>query len=210
MLAIAKEMNLSETSFVSTSDKSDFRARYFTPAEEIPLAGHPTIATIHVLVEAGRIDLAGESTKVSLELQVGPIAVEIIAREGVVEQIVMTQKKPQFMQIHDAELVMPVFGLTTDDALPDMPIQTVSTGTPQLMIAVKDHDVLQRIRMDHSAYLALRERSDFFSPTSSVWVVPRKRAIPLRAILVPHLTLWKTPSPVQQPVAWLPTYGNMV
>ena len=156
MLAIAKEMNLSETSFVSTSDKSDFRARYFTPAEEIPLAGHPTIATIHALVEAGRIELVGESTKVSLELQVGPIAVEIIAREGVVEQIVMTQKKPQFMQIHDAELVMPVFGLTTDDALPDMPIQTVSTGTPQLMIAVKDHDTAtNEYEWITAAYLAL-------------------------------------------------------
>ena len=164
MLAIAKEMNLSETSFVSTSDKSDFRARYFTPAEEIPLAGHPTIATIHALVEAGRIELAGESTKVSLELQVGPIDVEIIAREGVVEQIVMTQKKPQFLETHAPEVVMPIFGLSASDALPDMPIQTVSTGTPQLMIAVKGHDVLQRIRMDHSAYLALRERSDFFSP----------------------------------------------
>ena len=57
MLAIAREMNLAETAFVMRSDKADFRARYFTPALEIPLAGHPTIATVHALVESGRLPL---------------------------------------------------------------------------------------------------------------------------------------------------------
>jgi len=55
MQALALEMNLSETSFVSASSKANFRFRYFTPAEEIPLAGHPTIATIHSLLADGRI-----------------------------------------------------------------------------------------------------------------------------------------------------------
>ena len=55
MQALALEMNLSETSFVSASSKANFRFRYFTPAEEIPLAGHPTIATIHSLLAYGRI-----------------------------------------------------------------------------------------------------------------------------------------------------------
>ena len=54
-LAIAREMNLSETSFVVRSDVADFGARYFTPAEEIPLAGHPTIATVFALIDAGRL-----------------------------------------------------------------------------------------------------------------------------------------------------------
>ncbi|KAA3645858.1 MAG: PhzF family phenazine biosynthesis protein [Chloroflexi bacterium] len=164
MLAIAKEMNLSETSFVSASEKADFRVRYFTPAEEIPLAGHPTIATTYALVQAGRIDLTGKLTKISLEMQVGPIDVEIIAQEGKVEKIVMTQMKPQFLGTHDAEKVMPVFDLTPDDVLDGTPIQTVSTGTPQLMIAVRDHDVLRHINMDHAAYAALRKEGDFFSP----------------------------------------------
>ncbi|HSE39582.1 MAG TPA: PhzF family phenazine biosynthesis isomerase, partial [Acidobacteriota bacterium] len=53
MQQIALENNLSETSFVLRSNVADFRARYFTPAEEIPLAGHPTIATIHLLFETG-------------------------------------------------------------------------------------------------------------------------------------------------------------
>ena len=55
MLAIAKEMNLSETAFVRNSAIADFGVRYFTPAEEIPLAGHPTIATSFALVDLGRL-----------------------------------------------------------------------------------------------------------------------------------------------------------
>src|SRR5215510_14136270 len=54
-LAIAHEMNLSETAFVVQSSVADFGARYFTPAEEIPLAGHPTIATTWALIEAGKL-----------------------------------------------------------------------------------------------------------------------------------------------------------
>jgi len=71
MLAIAREMNLSETSFVRRSDIADFGVRYFTPAEEIPLAGHPTIATAFALVDSGRLQLTGDLTTITLELQVG-------------------------------------------------------------------------------------------------------------------------------------------
>src|SRR6476619_3627785 len=62
MLAIAREMNLSETSFVVRSSVADVGARYFTPAEEIPMAGHPTIATIFALAETGRLALTGAQT----------------------------------------------------------------------------------------------------------------------------------------------------
>ena len=55
MQQIAREMNLSETAFVFASEAADFKCRYFTPAEEVPLAGHPTIATVHALRERGAI-----------------------------------------------------------------------------------------------------------------------------------------------------------
>lgn len=164
MQAIAREMNLSETAFVLESGKADFGARYFTPAEEIPMAGHPTIATIFALVDTGRIILNDPVTTITLELRVGPIPVDIYAPQGRVEQIVMSQKAPQFLATYDSADVLPVFGLRPDDALPNVPVQTVSTGTPQLMIAVRDLDALRRIQVDNAAYVALRARSDFFSP----------------------------------------------
>jgi trans-2,3-dihydro-3-hydroxyanthranilate isomerase len=164
MLAIAKEMNLSEKAFVRRSAIADVGARYFTPAEEIPMAGHPTIATIFALVETGRLTLSGEYTTFTLELPVGPIPIEVYAPAGRVERIVMTQKKPQFLTIHDPAQVMPAFGLTEADLLSGMPVQTVSTGTPQLMIPVRNHEVLRRIQLNIPLYSDLRATSDFFSP----------------------------------------------
>lgn len=164
MLAMAREMNLSESSFIRRSQVADFGARYFTPAEEIPLAGHPTIATVHALIDSGRLDLTGDYRHLSLELKVGPIDVEIFARDGKVRQIVMSQKKPEFLVIYSAARVMPLFGLTAEDALPEAPIQTVSTGTPQLMIPVKSLDALQRAQIYASAYSQFRAMADFFSP----------------------------------------------
>jgi trans-2,3-dihydro-3-hydroxyanthranilate isomerase len=164
MQAIAREMNLSETAFVMRSTIADFGIRYFTPAEEIPLAGHPTIATSFALIETGRIALQGTHTTLKLELRVGVIGVEIESGQGNVQNIVMSQKKPQFLATYDPAEVLPVFGLIVDDALPGAPIQTVSTGTPQIMIPVRDLDCLRRIQLNIPAYNDLRARSDFFSP----------------------------------------------
>ena len=79
MQAIAGEVNLSETVFVSRSAAADFRVRFFTPRTEIPLAGHPTIAAMHALVEAGRITLGPGRTRVTQELQEGVLPVDFDA-----------------------------------------------------------------------------------------------------------------------------------
>lgn len=163
MQAIAQEMNLSETAFVLRSAVADVRARYFTIEEEIPLAGHPTIATVFALFESGRLTLQGDATTISLELRDGPISVAVMACGGVVEQVVMTQRKPQFLATFAADDVLPIWGLSTDDALPGAPIQTVSTGTPQLMIPVRDLDALRRLQFDEAAYRRLRDEAGFFS-----------------------------------------------
>jgi trans-2,3-dihydro-3-hydroxyanthranilate isomerase len=164
MLAIAKEMNLSETAFIRESEVADYGARYFTPAVEIPLAGHPTIATVFALLESGRLTFKGKPKEISLELKDGPIKVEVIPEEGGGVQILMSQRKPQFLNTYKASEIMPIFGLTSEDVLPDVPIQTVSTGTPQLMIPLVSLEALQRVLMDVPAYSELLDRSDFFSP----------------------------------------------
>jgi len=164
MLAIAREMNLSETAFVRRSGVADVGVRYFTPAEEIPLAGHPTIATTFALIDSGRVRLAGELTTISLELRVGPIQVRIKAHGEQVEQITMRQLPPTFLRTYTAEEIAPLFGLLPEDVLPGAPIQTVSTGTPQLMVALRDHAALRRAQLDVAAYQRFRASADFFSP----------------------------------------------
>ncbi len=158
MLAIAREMNLSETAFVRRSSRADFGVRYFTPAGEIPLAGHPTIATVHALLETGR----HQATTVTLELPIGVISVEVRQEQGR-QWIIMDQPKPRFLACYRPEEVLPIFGLSTHDLLPDMPLQTVSTGTPQLMIPLQSLEALQRIRLDLASYQEFRRRADFFS-----------------------------------------------
>jgi len=164
MQAIAKEMNLSETSFVWRMDDGRFRARYFTPAEEIPLAGHPTIATIYALIDSGRLNLESDYLKLPLILREGPVIVEVFANDFKVERIVMSQRKPQFLSTYRPSEVLPAFGLDESDLFPNSLIQTVSTGTPQLMILLKDLASLRKASLDLEKYAALKNTGDFFSP----------------------------------------------
>lgn len=102
MQAIARELNSSETAFVFPSAVADFRVRFFTPLKEIPLAGHPTIATMHALAEEGRIDLSGGPRRVTQELNAGtlPVAIEPLAVGGC--RVTMTQAPPRFLQALDS------------------------------------------------------------------------------------------------------------
>jgi trans-2,3-dihydro-3-hydroxyanthranilate isomerase len=164
MQAIAREMNLSETSFVWRLDDGRFRARYFTPAEEIPLAGHPTVATIYALIDSGRLKLDGDYLQLPLVLRDGPVDVGVFAKSQKVERVVMSQRKPQFLTTYHPSDILPAFGLDPSDLLQNTVIQTVSTGTPQLMITLKNHDSLRKATLNLEKYAALRNASDFFSP----------------------------------------------
>lgn len=154
MLAVAREMNLAETSFVLSPRKSDFRARYFTLDGEIPLAGHPTVATVHALVESGQLDVGHDGRTISLEIGAGVIDVDVEIEDTT--WVTMTQMKPQFLATLDPTVVLAVVGLEGADLVPGMPIQIVSTGTPQLMVPATDLDTLRRARPDLEALSRLK------------------------------------------------------
>jgi len=167
---LAREFNQSETAFVNQAapGSTEFTVRFFTPAEEIPLAGHPTIATVTALLHAGRVALPANGAPLALTLHLlhGPIRVDVLPGAGQEPALVwMTQRQPTFGAVHNPAVVLPLFGLTPDDLLPGAPIQTVSTGTPQLMILLRDHAVLRRARVaDADGLGRYRASSDFFSP----------------------------------------------
>ena len=167
---LAREFNQSETAFVNhfAPGSTEFTVRFFTPAEEIPLAGHPTIATVTALLHAGRVVLPASAAALTLTLHLlhGPIRVDVMPPTGSEPSLVwMTQRQPVFGAIHAPEVVLPFFGLVPDDLLPGAPIQTVSTGTPQLMLLLRDHAALRRAHVADAAALGrYRAGSDFFSP----------------------------------------------
>lgn len=166
MQRLAREFNQSETAFVRGTAATGFSARYFTPAEEIPLAGHPTIATITALLHTGRLPLTGPRLTLPLTLLHGPVQIDVEAPTAAVglPRVLMTQRRPVFGQLHDLAVVAPLFGLTPADVLPGAPIQTVSTGTPQLMLLLRDHAALRRACLaDADGLDRYRAASDFFS-----------------------------------------------
>jgi trans-2,3-dihydro-3-hydroxyanthranilate isomerase len=136
MQAIAMEMNLAETTFVLPSTRPDCvaRVRIFTPARELPFAGHPTIGTAWVLASRGR--LPGWSA--SLEEGIGAVPVLIEGELAAPTMVWMAQHDPEFGPSlpRRAELAA-ALGLTEADLLPDQPILTGSTGIPFLFIPLR-------------------------------------------------------------------------
>lgn len=163
MQAIARELNLSETAFVFPSLTADFRVRFFTPTKEIPLAGHPTIATMHALVEEGRIPLREGRARVVQELSIGVLPVDIERRQDGTVRVVMTQNRPEFGRRLDRTVYAQALGISPDDILPDVPVQVVSTGTPQAMVPVRSLEVLKRLRPDWQHLSDLEEVGHYFS-----------------------------------------------
>jgi trans-2,3-dihydro-3-hydroxyanthranilate isomerase len=163
MQAIAREMNQSETAYVLGGEGTRFDVRYFTPGEEIPLAGHPTIATTAALADARRLIPTGDRTEVTFVLRDGPISIGYELPVTGLPRVVMTQRRPEFRQVLDRAAVASVVGLRPSDLRTDAPVQVVSTGTPQLMIPVANLEALRRARLDMAAYVELRGREKFFS-----------------------------------------------
>ena len=136
MQAIARELNLSETTFVlePTLAGADFRVRIFTPTSELPMAGHPTLGTAHVLATQGRVPTGGGSQRIVFEEGVGPIDVDIEWRGGELDRIVMSQPTPVFGRIFEERLQVAELLSLSESDLADLPIQVVSTGPPFLFV----------------------------------------------------------------------------
>lgn len=147
MQAIAREMNLSETTFIVPREpeierERGVRVRIFTTQEELPFAGHPTLGTAFAL--RGET----EAKEVALDLNVGKIRVQFEkpADGGVFGE--MTQLDPSFGERHERETVARVLGLRVEDFDSALPIQTVSTGVAFTITPMKSLAVMQNLRVD--------------------------------------------------------------
>lgn len=148
MQAIAKEFNLSETSFVLPPESAgnDFRVRIFTPAQELPMAGHPTVGTAFVLARKGLVKDAGAGqAKIRFEEGVGPIPVDINFQNGAPGTIWMTQLRPTWGVIYeDRSAVAGALSLATADLRDDLPVQVVSCGVPFVYVPLRSLDAAHR------------------------------------------------------------------
>jgi trans-2,3-dihydro-3-hydroxyanthranilate isomerase len=164
MQAIAREFNLSETTFVERQSTAVERAegvrvRVFTTQEELPFAGHPTLGTASVLKMIAPEALAGDT--VTLALKVGPVPVrfEPSAADSAAILGEMTQREPEFGAELDLKEVAPLLGLALDDLDPALPPQVVSTGAAFAIVVLRSVEALSRLKVNQDAATAwLRER----------------------------------------------------
>lgn len=149
--ALAREMNFPESTFVGgpARDGTDICLRIFTPEEELPMAGHPTIGTTFALAELGR--LRAPMARVTYDCKVGPIPVELAwSPDGRLEFAWMQQPAPAF-GAPLADALRPAFAralnLDARDLLPS-PAQTVSSGVPFFFAALTDEAAVDRAAAD--------------------------------------------------------------
>ena len=145
MQKIAREMNLSETTFVvpSSDREADFEVRIFTPSKELPFAGHPVIGTAHVLREIGKVSY--DQKLIHLKLRIGTIPVYV--EEG--ERLFMEHPQSKFLHVVESvDLVAESLGLPSSAIDPRWPCQIVSTGVPALFVPITTLVSIQQIKIN--------------------------------------------------------------
>jgi trans-2,3-dihydro-3-hydroxyanthranilate isomerase len=149
MQAIASEMNLSETTFVMRPEgDGDARVRIFTPALELPFAGHPSVGTACELVRLGIVAVVEPVTRVVLELDVGLTLVEVDVRDGVPVAATVHQGAPRFGPPVPRERVAAVLCLELDDLHEQLEPQPVDTGLAYTIVTLRTQRALARVDLD--------------------------------------------------------------
>jgi len=162
MQDIAKEMNLSETAFVTHLDDNLFMVKFFTPTCEVDLCGHATIATFHTLSKMGYIEPVYNGTKtIYQKTKAGKLAVEINFKNEKVDTIFMEQATPKEVGvIKDIGDLLKAMNLEEEDLgvlnkiiYPEM----ISTGLPDIILPIKKKEVLDNLTIDMKALSKVSE-----------------------------------------------------
>jgi trans-2,3-dihydro-3-hydroxyanthranilate isomerase len=148
MQRLAKETNLSETTFVLPRDAETERdrgkrVRIFTVQEELPFAGHPTLGTAFVLRGA-----TGAS-EIKLDLNVGQVPVRFETAPGEPAFGEMTQVNPTFGALHEREAVARATGIRMEDFDPSLPVETVSTGLEYTIVPLRTLKAIADLNINH-------------------------------------------------------------
>ncbi|TLZ65480.1 MAG: PhzF family phenazine biosynthesis protein [Methanobacteriota archaeon] len=164
MLAITREMNISETTFVLPPSKAgaNYRNRIFTPGGELPFAGHPSLGTAYVAAMEGIVPLGEGTVTVHQEVKIGVLPLELHSRGGVVDRVVMTQGKPVMgKRITATAAVAKALGIRVDaiTATGLLP-QVASTGAPSLQVPIRSMKTAREMEPDMPALATVLRRVD--------------------------------------------------
>jgi PhzF family phenazine biosynthesis protein len=158
MLAIAREMNLSETTFVLPAEvpEADYRVRIFTPTGEIPFAGHPTLGTAHTALECGLVKAGGERFTLRQQTLAGVQPIEVVEGPGG-RSYTMTQPTPEFAPAAPLEEICAA--LRVDPAHVVREPLRVSVGVAWHILPLASLEVVRGLSPDMSAHAELEART---------------------------------------------------
>lgn len=151
MQQIAKEINFSETTFIMSDTAIDdsFPVRIFTPAEELPFAGHPTLGTAFIIQQ----ELIGKSiSSILLDLKVGRIPVIFEYADNKPEKLTMQQIEPAFGKLFKKDDLCGILNINPEDIDDRFPIEEASTGMFDIIVPLKTLDAVKRCRIDTKKY----------------------------------------------------------
>jgi len=159
MQRIAKEMNYSETTFILSEEKRNggYDVRIFTPEEEVPFAGHPTLGTAYVIQHE---IIREPAEKIILNLKAGQIPVTINYNKGQSDILWMKQVAPTFGKIFETGQISKVLNLDKENIGPSFPIQEVSTGLPFIIVPLKTLDALKQAKINRDKYFELIKNAE--------------------------------------------------
>jgi len=154
MLAVAREINFAETTFINRAGDAihGFEVRIFTPDQELPFAGHPTLGTALVIREK---ILQQPVSQVVLRLKVGAVPVDFTG-----DILWMQQKNPTFEKTYPREEVVDFLGIAPADILSGSPVEEVSTGILFQIVPLNSLSVMNAIRVDLPKFLHFLQRND--------------------------------------------------
>jgi trans-2,3-dihydro-3-hydroxyanthranilate isomerase len=154
MQRIAREINFSETTFIlsETQREGGFDVRIFTPREEVPFAGHPTLGTAHIIRQE---ILHLNSGKIVLKLKAGQIPVTFGNDVGGENIYWMKQIEPTFGRQFDSDTISAVLNLNQSEIDDRFAIEEVSTGLPHIIVPLRSLESLKRARVDKEKYFKL-------------------------------------------------------
>ncbi len=153
---IAREMNISETVFISKSQAADFKVQFFTPKQETALCGHGTVGAFWLLSSINKIGkCSGGFVSVTQETKAGILPIEVhFDRNEVLTKIVMHQTLPDFYENEvNIDEISEMLGISGDKFESDYPLKIVSTGRSKLFIPVKDRGILYDIKPNFDAII---------------------------------------------------------
>ncbi len=149
MKEIAGKVGFSETAFIEKTGQNEYKTRYFTPACEVDLCGHATIATFSYLKQKGLI----EKGQYKLITKAGKIDIIID------DIITMSQTLPNYCEIIDKNEILACFkNIKDDDLIENLPIQVVSTGLRDILVPIEKLDTLIYLKPDFEEIKKLSQK----------------------------------------------------